>query len=208
MNISKTNILKIKKDKIKPLKIKRNRDKTFTTKRNNYKSYHNAKWTWTEILNELDNIKNKEKNFIKVISLKYNIVYSTLKHKYNDYKNNKINNINEENRGGHNKKINEEQEKILYQYVKLNYIDTEDVLNNNIIKQIVKEKNKISVSDWWISNFKKKWKLSTQKVKPSKIAVNLPTENEQKIFLNECNEYETKVKKKFFSTTMKHIIIL
>lgn len=121
-----------------------------------------------------------------------------MRHKYSNYKNNKIKNINDENRGGGKRKINKEQEKETYQYIKINYIDTEEILNNNIIKEIIDDKFKIKVSDWWVTNFKKRWYLSTQKIKPSKIAVNLPTEDEQKIFLNESNEYRNKVKAKFF----------
>ena len=75
------------------------------------------------------------------------------------------------------------------------------------MKEQFKE-NKIEVSEWWVSNFKKRWNLSTQKVKPSKVAVNLPSEDEQKIFLNECEDYRNKVKSKFFSTMMKQVIIL
>ena len=66
----------------------------------------------------------------------------------------------------------------------------------------------MDVSKWWISNFKKRWYLSTQKVKPFKIAVNLPTKDEQQIFLDECNHYKNKVKTKFFSIMTKQIIML
>ena len=190
-----------------PLKIKRIRENKFTEKRNPYKKYQNAKWKWTDIFNEIENSLTT----MKSISKKYNINYNTLKQKYSYYKNNKITNINNENRGGNKRKINEDQEKEIYRYIKENYIDTEEILNNNIVKEIIKEKfkdDKIDVSNWWISNFKKRWYLSTQKVKQSKIAVNLPTEDEQDFFLNECNEFKKKVKTKFFSTTTKQIIML
>ena len=99
----------------------------------------------------------------------------------------------------------------MYLYIKENYIDTEGILNNNIIKEIVKEQFKEEtngISDWWVSSFKKRWNLSTQKVKPSKVAVNLPSDSEQDIFLNECEEYRNKTKSKFFLTMMKQVIIL
>ena len=195
-------------NKKKPLKIQRIRNKSLTTKRRNYKPYRKAKWIWTDIFNELDDLKTKNKKFIKCISSKYGIVYSTLKNKYNHYKNNNISNINQENRGGSNKKINEENEKKIYEYIKKNYIDNENVLNNNIIKAIVNEKYEIKVSNWWVSNFKKRWYLSTQKIKPSKIATNLPSQEEQKSFLDECTEYKNKVRAKFFSIMMKQVIIL
>lgn len=181
----------------KPLKIKRIRENKFTEKRNPYKKYLNAKWKWSDIMNEIDDAKLTIKNIAK----KYNINYVTLRQKYSYYKNNKIKNINDENRGGNRKKIDEKHENELYQYVEKNYIAPEGILNNNIIKEIVKEKFKedqIEVSEWWVTNFKKRWHLSTQKVKPSKIAVNLPTKDEQKIFLDECSEYRSKIKANFF----------
>jgi len=180
-----------------PIKTKRIRKSKFTEKRTPYKKYLYAKWTWSDIFTEIENTKNTLKN----ISKKYNINYDTLRHKYGNYKNNKIKNINDENRGGSNKKITDLEEKELYEHIKKNYIDNDGILNNNIIKEIVKERfidKKIEVSDWWISNFKKRWYLSTQKAKPSKIATKIPTESEQKMFLEECNEYKLKTKPKFF----------
>ena len=44
------------------------------------------------------------------------------------------------------------------------------IYNKELIKKKYKEK-KFSISNWWISNFKKRWHLSTQKVKTSKIAL-------------------------------------
>lgn len=201
-----SNIMYIMTIKI-PLKINRIRKNNFTEKRNPYKKYLSAKWNWTDIITEI----NDSKLSMKEISKKYNINYNTLRHKYCNYKNNKINNINDENRGGNKRKIDEKQEEEIYKYIKENYIDTEGILNNNIIKEIIAEKlkkNKIVVSNWWISNFKKRWHLSTQKVKPSKIAINLPSEDEKKLFLNECKEYKNKIKTKFFLTMMKQIIML
>jgi transposase len=79
-------------------------------------------------MNEIDNTKLT----IKIIAKKYNINYETLKQKYSYYKNNKIKNINDENRGGSKRKINEKQDAELYCYIKENYIDSEGILNNNI----------------------------------------------------------------------------
>lgn len=196
----------------KPIIKKRIRERKFTEKRNPYKNYLNAKWKWSDIFDEIDSVKHT-KNFIKTVSIKYNINYNTLKYKYNYHKKHKSE-IEKENRGGHNKKINDSQEKDLYLYIKKNYIDTDGILNNNIIKEIVKEKITDStivrsgVSKWWVSNFKKRWNLSTQKVKPSKIAVNIPSEDEQRLFINECREYKNKIKTKFFLTMMKQILTL
>jgi hypothetical protein len=183
-----------------PIKIKRLRERKFTKKRSPYKKYLNADWRWTDIFKEIEELRHG-RNYIKLISKKYNINYDTLKHKYRNYKNNKIDIIDNENRGGSNKKISKIRENELYSYIKTNYIDTNEILNNNIIKEIINEKFKkdeIVVSSWWISNFKKRWNLSTQKVKPSKIAVNIPTKKEEDIFLRECDEYRNKVREKFF----------
>ena len=130
-----------------PKKVKRNRESKFTEKRNPYKKYLNAKWKWIDIFNEIDN----KKLSIKDIAKKYNINYITLRQKHSYYKSNKIENINNENRGGSKRKLDEKQEEQIYSYIKKNYIDTEEILNNNIIKEIVKEQfkeNKIEVSEW------------------------------------------------------------
>ena len=196
-------------DNIFPKKIKRIRKKKFTKIRSPYKDYLSASWEWSDVFDELDSMVDTKK-FIKITAKKYNINYGTLKNKYYYYKNNKIKNINDENRGGGKRKLTDKQDRMLYEYIKVNYIDTEEVLNNNIIREIVKEKFKkenIVVSKWWVSNFKKRWNLSTQKVKPSKIATNIPTENQLKLFLDECDSYKNKVKKNFFSTMTKQIII-
>ena len=147
-----------------PKKIKRNRESKFTEKRNPYKKYLNAKQEWTDIIKEID----RKKLTIKNIAKKYNINYATLRQKYSYYKTNKIKNINNENRGGSKRKLNEDKDGKLYLYIKENYIDTEEILNNNIIKEIVKERikeEKNEVSDWWISNFKKKMEFKYSKSK-------------------------------------------
>jgi hypothetical protein len=115
-----------------PITIKRNRRKKFTEKKNPYKDYLNAKWKWSNIFSELDDLNsNNVHNYIRITAKKYNINYNTLKNKYNKYKNNININIDKENRGGCNKKITLEQEKDLYFNIKKNYIDKEYVLNNN-----------------------------------------------------------------------------
>lgn len=56
--------------------------------------------------------------------------------------------------------------------------------------------------------FKKKWNLSTQKIKYSKIATNLPAEDEINLFLNEWNKLTKNIKKNIFSIMMKRVTIL
>ena len=173
-----------------PLKIERIRKPKFTEKKYPYKKYLSANWTWSEIFSEID----KKENSIKYISVKYNVNYNTLRHKYSAYKRNKIASLLTENRGGHNKKFNDVEEKNIYQYIKSNYIDSDKMLNNDMIKEIVIDKfNAESISDWWVSNFKKRWNLSTQKIKPSKVAVNLPSDNDILLFLKRCEELRKKV---------------
>ena len=99
-------------ENIKSKKIKRSREPSFTKIRNPYKKYQCADWNWTDILNEIKELKDlKVSKFIKKISDKYGIKYKTLLNKYNMHENNKIMNINEENRGGTNKTFNEKEEK-------------------------------------------------------------------------------------------------
>ena len=201
-----------------PIDIKKKRTKKFTEKRNPYKTYLSAKWTWTEVFNEVDNLKDKNKNYLKDISIKYGIKYDTLAHKYNNYCKNKCLDFNKESRGGSNKIFTTQEEKDMYDYIKINFIDKNKPLNNNIIKEIAlnkfknknKDKDKITfnASNGWCSMFKKKWNLSTQKVKCSRIATNVPTNDEINLFLDECEILRKQVKKKFFSTMMKQVIIL
>ena len=101
-----------------PLKIERIRKPKFTEKKYPYKKYLSANWTWSEIFSEID----KKENSIKYISVKYNVNYNTLRHKYSAYKRNKIASLLTENRGGHNKKFNDVEEKNIYQYIKSNHI--------------------------------------------------------------------------------------
>ncbi len=69
-----------------PKNIKRNKPKTYTKKRNNYKPYLSADFKWNEIFIEIDKIKNETSKYLKLISNKYGIKYSTLSHKYNKYR--------------------------------------------------------------------------------------------------------------------------
>ena len=86
-------------DKFQPKIIKRIRNKKFTEKRRPYKTYNNAKWKWIDIFIEIDQLKiNNIKNFFNITSIKYGIVYYTLKNKYYDFKNNKIIIDNKEHR--------------------------------------------------------------------------------------------------------------
>src|SRR5271170_8034720 len=122
-----------------PKTIKRTKYKKFTEKRSPYKAYLDAKWSWSDIFIEIDELKKTSIDHLKVISKKYGIVYSTLANKYTKYCNNEENimvNINNENRGGSNKTFSDETEKELYEHIKTNFIDKNRPLTNEIIKQI------------------------------------------------------------------------
>src|SRR2546429_119012 len=83
--------------------------------------------------------------------------------------------VNNENRGGSNKIFSLQQEEELYDDIKLNYIDKNRPLTNEIIKQLAIKKYKLSdndsnfnASNGWCSKFKMRWNISTQKVKSAK----------------------------------------
>jgi hypothetical protein len=198
-----------------PKVIKRKRENTYTEKRNPYKSYLYAKWEWSEVFNEMDELKNTNTFFLKDTSKKYGIKYDTLSHKYNLYCNNKDVDFNKETRGGSNKIFTINDEKDLYENLKLNFMDKNKPLNNGIIKEIAlniiknkDEKIKFNASNGWCSMFKKRWDLSTQTVKCSRIATNIPTENDIELFLDDIEKLKVRIKKKFFSTTTKLAVIL
>ncbi len=74
---------------ILPKNIKYKRNKKYTEKRYPYKSYLKAKWNWEDVFNEIDELKINDNKFFKIISTKYAIKYSTLRHKYNSFCKNK-----------------------------------------------------------------------------------------------------------------------
>jgi hypothetical protein len=177
----------------------------------------NAEWKWEDVFIEIDKIKETTPHFLKLIANKYGIVYSTLKNKYNRF--HKINALdtNTENRGGSNRIFTKNEEIELYDHIKTNFIDKNTPLTNNIIKEIALEKFKrketnlnieFNKSNGWCSTFKKKWNLSTQKIKCSKKATNIPSENDIKIYLDKCDDIFKNVKKSLHLISMKQNAIL
>ena len=186
-----------------PKQIKQKRIKSFTTKRDSYKTYLSANWTWIEVIEEANSIKNNNNNFLRTLSKKYNIKYSTLKNKYNLYCK-KSTLVNIENRGGINKIFTEIEDKELYEHIKTNFIDKNTPLTNNIIKEIALDKFKtkktkltFNASNGWCNMFKKRWNLSTQKVKFSKKATNKPSDIEKQLFLDNYQKVSENIKNKF-----------
>lgn len=191
-----------------PKNIKRERSKKFTKKRQPYKTYLQANWVWTDIFLELDQLKKVSDTFLKDTSLKYGIVYSTLSKKYNKHCRSKITDktVNNENRGGSNKIFTQSDEKKLYDIIINDYINKELPLNDSIIKEIALKminNDKFKASDGWCNMFKKKWNLSSQTVKPVRIATNVPSNEDVTNFLDEYDLAIKGVKKRISLITMK-----
>ena len=199
-----------------PIKIIRKHNKTYTKKRQPYKTYLQADWNWSDIFKEIEDTKKYSSTYLKDISNKYGIKYSTLSNKYSTYAGSDklIILVDCENRGGCNKIFSNEDGKILYERIMNGFIINNGPLNNNIIKSLAlklyAEKNKnmingntFTASDGWCSMFKKKWKLSTQKVKPSKKATNIPSNDEISKFISDYKLKTLNVKKKIYIISMK-----
>ena len=153
-------------------------------------------------------IANSKKGSMKYVSIKYNINYHTLKRKYEKWKKNGTSSITE-NKGGHNKLFTVKQETELYMYIMNVFIECNLVFNNEHLKLLAKMKiiltkydantekfkNKsvddlikisdINISDRWVVDFKKRWRLSTIKTKYSKKAAKYD-ETEIINFLKKC----------------------
>jgi len=155
---------------MKPKKILRHQKKNYPMKRDNYKNYKNAKWKWINVFLEIEKIKMENiHSYIKIISDKYNIKYSTLKNKYNKWKVNKPD-IIEDNRGINNRFFKEEEELELYNLIKDKYIDVYKFLDDSCLNIIAieywnsKYPDKVDLfkaSNGWIYDFKLRWGLSS-----------------------------------------------
>jgi hypothetical protein len=190
--------------------------KRFTQIRTPYKSYLLANWSWNDVFDELDSLKETSTTYLKDTAIKYGILYKTLANKYGAYCKDKekiLLQVNNENRGGSNKAFSLQQEKELYDIIKINYINNNKPLTNEIIKELAIKNHKLSnnnnnfnASDGWCSSFKKKWNLSTQKVKPNKMASKLASKSNIDQFLDEYNDLKLTVKKSSYLTMMKRIL--
>lgn len=160
-----------------PIKLNRKIVSHYSTVRDNYKNYKNMPWNWLTIFRAIERSKkNGDKTYIKLVSEKYNIKYTTLKNKYykwlDDGKPMEFN--NEDNRGLSNRlfTINEEQE--LYEYIKSIFIDSNLFLDDECIKILAKKKwdllydNKkesFLASKCWVYEFKKKMEIINKNCK-------------------------------------------
>ena len=194
-------------------KIKYKKRVKYTQKRRPYKSYYVADWTWNEVLSESLILREKENNFLYVISKKYGIIYETLKSKFYQYL--KDNTIEfSDNRGNSNKIFTEEEEKSIADNIKKNFIDKNLPFDNTDLKimaicewkkiyldsdeeVIIDDLNIINfdgldfhASDGWCTSFKKKWGLSS--VRPTKKRISSYDNIEAcKKFIDDCKkEYD------------------
>jgi hypothetical protein len=199
-----------------PKNIKKRRTKKFTQKRQPYKTYLEAVWTWSDVLLETDNMKKLSNTFLKDISIKYGIMYSTLSKKYNKYCKSKmdISSLNKENRGGSNKTFSVIEEKVIYDQLVNNYINKDLQLNDSIIKEIARKKSEelkrnnedqFKASDGWCNMFKKKWNLSTQTVKPLRTSLNNLNKQEEQEFLDKYEQVTKEIKKRIYLIMMKRV---
>jgi hypothetical protein len=186
---------------------KRMRKKSFTAVRRPYKSYLEADWDWIDVFSEIDLLKSKNTSKIFVfIAKKYGIVYSTLRNKYSAYTNNKIILDNKEHRGGSNRIFNVNDQKIIFDTIKSNFIDKNEMLCDEMIKIQAKEYyeatydsiNTPKFSDGWCNTFKNNWSLSTVRCSISRKATTTYTEEQLNDFLLNCEEEHEKVGSKNF----------
>lgn len=189
-------------ENMQPKKIKEHRKEKYPSKRNNYRKYKNATWEWKNVFNEIDVLKeNNVNNFVSIISQKYNIPYETLRKKYNKYINDNIIPSNkQENRGGYNKYFCENEEKDLFEYFYCVFIKGNLIFTNEHLQLLAtqkylnkqKELNKNNpnyvedinfvICESWVSEFKKKWNLSSLKTNLRRTAVNID-QNDINIFI-------------------------
>ncbi len=178
----------------------------FTQKRRPYKKYNLAKWKWDDIFLEINKLSlTMSQGYIKNVSEKYGILYKTLCNKYNKYVTNKIVN-NNDNRGGNNKIFTQLEEQCIFDTLKSKFIDKEIAVCNEDIKVIALEKYKkihdsdiFTASNGWCNGFKKRWNLITVKVKISKVATKVHSEDDLKLFIENCKDQYKLVGAFFFS---------
>ena len=124
-----------------------------------YKSYNDTKVN--EIMGEINKPdKDGYVMSLRSVASKYNINYSTLRNKFNKFKNN----IKPKSRGGTNKLFTKDQEKSLSEWVQEVFINNklffdDDCLRITAIKKynLLYKANLNHISDGWIFNFKKRW---------------------------------------------------
>ena len=185
----------------KPKITKRNRNKKFTEKRRPYKTYLDAKWEWSCIFIELDELKlTKTNDYLKLTSTKYGIVYSTLKNKYYNYKNKNIKYDKIEHRGGSNKIFVNTVEVEMMIFFKNNFIDKNEMLCDQLIKlhaidkfNLLKNNKIFKASSGWCFDFKNRFYLSTVRCSTCKKSTTVYTEQELNDFLELCNTKHTLV---------------
>lgn len=195
-----------------PKKIIKKRKVAYPKVRDNYKRYKNAEWKWETVFNEIDALKNEGSfNYIKTVALKKNIKYGTLIRKYAEWNKNKEKYIDDDNRGGHNKIFTESEERELYEYIVKVFIECNLIFSNEHLKFLAiqkyhmlrKEKDKnyikddtFTLSDGWVSDYKRKWKLSSLKTKLNRKGIKIDASELDK-FYEECRQAVNTIDKKY-----------
>lgn len=187
-----------KSNKILPTKVNWKHKKTFPLKRDNYKNYSVAKWSWYDVFLEIDESIKDNPKCKKNIADKYNIKYNTLRDKYKKWVDDgKLIMNNNDNRGGHNKLITEDNERKLYEYLKELYINNNLFLDDELIKISATKTWKYAnpqvndnyeISAAWVYYFKKRWNLSSLTARPNKKSTNT-NDGYTYYYLNLCANY-------------------
>ena len=91
-----------------PKKLIKYRKEKYPIARDNYRKYKNATWIWIDILQETKSLKDQNiKNYIDIISKKYNIKYGTLKDKFSKWNKSNYDDLFNNNAGAVKKLISQ-----------------------------------------------------------------------------------------------------
>jgi hypothetical protein len=203
-------IVKMSQNLSKPKKIIRHEKKSFPLVRDKYKRYNDAEWEWTTVINFIENERMYNDCFLKDTSKKFTARQSRDKifRKYKKWQNDMTIDLSLERRGIHNKIFTIEQERLLFEYIKVVFIDTNLFFDDTCLKFLAiskwnalfpTQKDEFKASNGWIYEFKKRWSLSTFTARHTKLATNID-DNKIKEYLNKCAQIDKTDKKFIFNT--------
>jgi transposase len=163
------------KDILYSKKINYPKKKSYPKKRNHYKNTNYSDFDMEKIMKECITLKENDPYYISAILDKYPINRKTFEHKLRRYIEEGNKSLND-NRGKHTRLFTENEEKILIEYIKREYIERKlpfDTLDLKILARKFWIKNKshnlceeennsrlFKASDGWCSDFKRRWGLS------------------------------------------------
>jgi len=169
----------------------------YTKKRRPYKKYKYADWNIKDVLEEALILKETDNNYLELISEKYGIIKDTLKNKIHNYVAVGVEALIDK-RGKHNKNFSEEEEEIISDHIKINYINRGLPFDNTYLKLLSESffnkrndineniNNTFKASDGWCTDFKKRWNISSVKPSLKRRHLNNDNMNEINIFIAEC----------------------